>query len=82
MERAQIRFETGRESGFLDAFVQLEEMRMAAADADPDDIRPAFGRERPEPGEGKEERFPLNRAEILPQLFFDMFRHVSEKTEG
>ena len=42
MERAQIRFETRAERGFLHTFVQLKKMRVSVAYAKPENIRPAF----------------------------------------
>ena len=54
MKGAQVRFESNGQQSFLDALVQLEQMRMAGADADPDYFRPAFARECSEPGERKE----------------------------
>ena len=82
MERAQVGFETSTQSSFLDALVQLKQMRMSGAYPDPDDVWAAFTRKRAEPGEGKEECLPLNRAEILLQVFRDIFPHVAEKAEG
>jgi hypothetical protein len=54
MKRAQIGFETGAEDRFLNALVQLEQMWVPGADANPDNLRPAFGRKRSEADQWKE----------------------------
>ncbi len=60
MKRPQIGLESGADGGFLNAFVQLEKMRMPAADSDPNDVRPALPGKNSDANEGKEERFPLD----------------------
>lgn len=70
------------EGGFLHAFVQLEKMRMSGADADPEDIRPAFAGKRSETGNGKEERFPRDGREIFLERFLYIARNVAEETES
>jgi hypothetical protein len=44
-------------------------MGMAAADAEPNDVGPAFARERAEADEREEERFPLDGGEMRFQIF-------------
>ena len=55
VERTEIRLEPNGEKRFLNALVELKQMRMAGADADPDDLRPALGRERSNTGHRKKE---------------------------
>ena len=74
MKRAQIGFETSAEGGFLNALVQLEKVRMPAADPDPNDVWPAFAGKSTEADEGKEERFPLDGGEIFLQCLFNVVR--------
>src|SRR5438067_5931663 len=81
MECAQIWLETGGEDGFLDALVQLKQMRMAGADTDPDDLRPAFARESSKTGERQEERFPGNRAQLFRQALLSFARNISEEAK-
>ena len=58
MKRAKIRLETRRDGSFLDALVQLEEVRMPSPDPDPNDFWPALPRKGPEASQRKEKRFP------------------------
>lgn len=81
MEGTKIGFEPGGENGFLDALVQLEQMRMAIVDADPDDFRPTFAGESPKADEREEERFPGNRAQFFHERFLGCGRNGSKKTE-
>src|SRR5204862_3211966 len=82
MECAQIRLEAGGEDGFLDAFMQLEQMRMAGADSDPNDLRPALARKSSETNERKEERFPGDGAEFFRKRFLRFRGNAPEKTQG
>jgi hypothetical protein len=44
---SKFRFQSRRQGCFLNAFVNLKQMRMTCADADPDDLRRALWRESP-----------------------------------
>src|SRR3954463_9239561 len=80
MERAQVGLETGGEERFLDAFVKLEQMRMAGPDSDPDDLGPAFARKCSEADERKEKSFPGNRPELFRKRFLSVRRDVAKKS--
>lgn len=81
MERAEVGFETGSEQRFLDSFVELEQMRMAAADSDPEDFRPAFAGECSETDEREEEASPRNFSQFFRKRFLGFWRHVPEESE-
>ena len=81
MERPQIGLEPRGEDGFLDALVELEQMRMAGADADPKNVRPTFAGKLSEAGNRKKECFPRDCAEIFSS-FLNIARNVPEKTES
>ena len=81
MPWAQLRFDAGGQRGFLHALVDLEKVRMRFADADPDNFRSAFCRERTDAIYRQKECAELDRAEFFPQLKFDVFRHVAEEAE-
>jgi len=82
MKRAQVGFEADGEKSFLDAFVELEQMRMAAAHTDPDYFRPAFGWKSSEADEREKERFPRNGSESFRKCFLSFSRDVSKEREG
>src|SRR5689334_17127338 len=82
MERSQVGFEPDGEDCFLDALVQLEQMRMTGADADPDYFRPAFSGERSEADERQEKRFPGNGSEFFRKRFLNFGPDISEKGES
>src|SRR5205823_9508521 len=81
MKRAQIGLEAGSERGFLDAFVQLEKVRMPVAHAEPKNIRPAFAGKCAKTDKRKEERLPRNGAKICPELFLGLGGNVPKKAE-
>ena len=81
MKRAQIGLEAGSERGFLDAFVQLEKVRMPVARAEPKNIRPAFAGKCAETDKRKEERLPRNGAKICPELFLRLGGNIPKKAE-
>lgn len=62
MPWAKIGFDAGGERGFLDAFVNLEEMRMAFPDADPDDFRWTFRRKCSDAFDGEKKSAELDGA--------------------
>src|SRR4051812_19312836 len=82
MERAQVGFEARREKSFLDAFVELKQMRMAAAHTDPDYFRPAFGWKSSDTDERQEKRFPRNGSEFLRKCLLSFGRDISKKGES
>lgn len=82
MKRPEIGLEARSDGSFLDALVQLEKMRMPAADPNPNDIRPALPGKNPDANEGKEESFPLDGRQVFLERLFDIARDVAEKTEG
>ena len=82
MERPQIGFETSGKHGFLDAFVKLEQMRMARADADPDNLRPAFRGECAEADEREKERFPGDGSEFFGKQFLSFSGDIAKERES
>jgi len=81
MKRPQLGLESRVDRGFLDAFVQLEKMRMAGPDADPKNGRASFAGKRPEPGDRKKKGFPRDGFQIFFETLFDIAQNVAEKTE-
>src|SRR5258708_4464052 len=76
MERAQIGLETRGERGFLHAFVQLKQMRMAGADTDPNNFRPTFTGKCSQADDRKEKGFPGDRSQLSHQAFLSFARNV------
>src|SRR5437764_8247417 len=82
MERAEVGLEPGGECRFLHALVQLEQMRVAGADSDPDDFRPAFARKSSETDQRKKECFPGNGAKFFRECFLNLRRNLTKKSES
>ena len=81
VERLQVRLEAGAEDGILDVLMQREEVRVALADAGPDDARTAPRAERAEALERQEERRDAHGREALMELFFRRALDVAEEAE-
>ena len=81
MPRSQIGGETDCERRVLDAFVKLKKMRMACANADPDNFRRTFGGKCSDSFDRQKESVKLNRLEFFAQCKIDILRHVGEKPE-
>ena len=81
MERAQVRLEAGGEDGFLDAFVQLKQMRMAGAHSEPDNFWPAFAWKSSQTNKWQEERFPRDRLQLFHEGRLSFARHVAEEAQ-
>ena len=81
MPRSQIGGETDSERRVLDAFVKLKKMRMACANADPDNFRRTFGGKCSDSFDRQKESVKLNRLEFFAQCKVDILRHVGEKPE-
>ena len=79
--RAQLRFDSDLECRFLDALVKLKKMRMARADADPDNFYMTLGRKSSNALDRKKERAELDCCEFFAQSKIDILRDVGEKTE-
>src|SRR3954471_17242419 len=82
MEAAQVRLKAGGEDRFLDSFVKLEKVWMPGAHADPNDFRPAFGRESAKAKEREKERFPGNGVQFFGNNFLGIGADVAKKREG
>lgn len=81
MPRSQIGGETYRKRCVLDAFVQLKEMRMACAHADPDNFRRALGRKCSDTFNRQKEGAKFNCLKFFAQRKIDILRNVGEKPE-
>jgi len=82
MPGAQVCFRPDGESGFLHALVELKQMRMTRADANPNDFRRTFRWKFAEAFDREKERAELDRAEFFAQGKIDIFRHIGEETES
>ena len=81
MPRPQIRLETHREGCFLNALVNLKQMRMSGADAHPNNFYQPFGRKRSHSFNRKEECAKFNRFEFFMQDQFDLWSYIREETK-
>ena len=81
MPGAQVRLQPGSKRGFLHAFVDLKQMRMAVANADPNDFRSAFCRKCSDAKNRQEECAKLDRAELFAQRGIDIVWNIIEETE-
>ena len=79
--KAKIRLEASCERGFLHALVDLEQMGMSFAHADPDNFRRAFRGKGSDACDGEKERAKLNGAEFFAQRNIGIVRNITEKTE-
>ena len=66
----------------MHALVDLKQMRMRLADADPNNLRSALCGKCSDSGDEQKERAELDRAESFPQPEVNIFLYVSEKAEG
>src|SRR4051812_1561328 len=82
MKGTQIGFESRGEQRFLDALVELEQVRVGSAHADPDNFRPSFCRESSETGDRKKKRFPTDSLEFFRQRCLSFRKHIPEKGES
>lgn len=80
--RSQIGFQSDAERRFLDAFMNLKEVRVPPTDADPDNLNHASWRKCSNAFDWQKKRAKLDRREFFPQSKIDIVRHVREKTEG
>src|SRR5438876_4231634 len=81
MPGTKLRFDPDSEGRLLHALVNLKQMRMCFAHADPDDFRGAFCRKQADGIHGKKKRTELDYAQFFPQLQFNIFGHIAEKPE-
>ncbi len=81
MPRAQLRLQSSGQRGFLNAFVDLKQMRVRFADADPDNFRSAFCGKRSDTSDGQKECSKLNCAEFFAQREINIIRNIIEETE-
>src|SRR4029077_10951063 len=81
MPWAQIRLQPGSERGFLDAFVDLKQMRVCLANPNPDNFRSAFCRKCSDAANRQEECAKLDRAELFAQRGIDIVWNIIEETE-
>jgi hypothetical protein len=79
--RTQFGLERCRQSGFLNAFVNLKKMWMSTTNADPDNLWRSRWWEGPNPGDREKKCTELDDAQFLAELEIDLFGNASEKTE-
>ena len=81
MPRTKFRLETSSERGFLHSLVNLKQVRVRLADADPDNFWRSFCGKCSDPNNRQKERAKLNCAEFFVQRKTDIVRHITEETE-
>ena len=82
MPGTQIGFESDGKRCVLHAFVELKQMRMTRADADPKNFRRTFRRKFAEAFDREKKRAELDRAEFFAKGKIDIFRDVGKETES
>lgn len=70
-----------RESGFVHTLVELKQVRMGTADANPEDVRYSFFRKRAEPQHGKKKCAEGNSGQFSLQRVGGFRTYSSEKCE-
>ena len=81
MPRTKFRLETSSERGFLHSLVNLKQVRVRLADADPDNFRHAVCREHSDANNGQKEGAEFNYAEFFSQREIDFIRNIAVETE-
>ena len=81
MPWTKFRLETSSERGFLHSLVNLKQVRVRLADADPDNFRSALCRERSDANNGQKEGAEFNYAEFFSQREIDFIRNIAVETE-
>ena len=81
MPRTKFRLETSSERSFLHSLVNLKQVRVRLADADPDNFRSALCRERSDANNGQKEGAEFNYAEFFSQREIDFIRNIAVETE-
>ena len=81
MPRTKFRLETSSERGFLHSLVNLKQVRVRLADADPDNFRSTLCRERSDANNGQKEGAEFNYAEFFSQREIDFIRNIAVETE-
>ncbi|MEY2537954.1 MAG: hypothetical protein QOG67_1694 [Verrucomicrobiota bacterium] len=82
MPCAQIRLQANSQSSFLDAFVDLKQMRMARANANPDDLWNAARRKSSNTSQREEKAVKLDHVEFFAQSLIGFLAHVTQETQG
>ena len=77
----KLRLQPNCERGFLHALVDLEQMWVRLADADPDNFRSAFCRERSDAHNRQKECAELDRAEFFAQRKLGVVCNIVEERE-
>lgn len=81
MPGTQLRLEPSGERGFLNTLVHLEQMRMAPADANPNNFRQILRRKTSNIRDRQKKSAELNCAQSFAKLQIDIFRHAPKETE-
>ena len=81
MPRTKFRLETSSERGFLHSLVNLKQVRVRLADADPDNFRHPVCRERSDANNRQKKGAELDRAEFFAQRRIDIVWNIIEETE-
>jgi len=81
MPGTKLRLDASGERRFLHALVDLEQMRVRLADADPDNFWRSFCGKCSDTNNRQKERAKLNCAEFFVQRKTDIVRHITEETE-
>src|SRR5581483_555255 len=81
MPRAKVRLEARSERCLLHSLVNLKQVRMRFADADPDDFRRALCRKRSDPNNRQKKGAELNCTEFFSQGRFSFILDFIEETE-
>ena len=81
MPGTKLRLQPSRERGFIHALVDLEQMWVRLANADPNNFRSAFCREHSDADDGQKECAELDRAEFFAQRKLDVVCNIAEESE-
>jgi hypothetical protein len=81
MPGTKLRLQSNGERGFMDALVDLEQMRVRLANTDPDDFRSAFCRERSDAHNRQKKRAKLNCIESFAQREINFVGNTAEESE-
>ena len=81
MPGTKLRFETYRERGFLHPLVNLKQMRVRLANANPDNFRRAFCGKRSHANNWQKKRAKFDCAEFLAQFEIGFGGDFREETE-
>jgi hypothetical protein len=81
MPWTKLHLQAGGERGFMHALMDLKQMRVRLANADPNNFWSAFRRESSDPDDGQKKRAELDCIEFLPQHRIAVLWNIAEESE-